>query len=135
MTPKQSYVRLGNHATLCGYEVVPNRGGELEVNLAWKLNRKLTERRVLNFLNDDEAVVGNHGDVALLQFVRRKMADAEEAFFLDEISVPREKFQGASIITLGLWNSEARKMVQIQDGDTVSNGQRLVIGEIKEIEP
>ena len=100
----KSYIRVGKHATLCGYECLPNPDGGLSVNLAWKLKPELTERRVLNFLDENTTVVGNHGDVAMLQFVRRSMTGSEEKLFLDQMSVPPEKCRGASTITVGLWN-------------------------------
>ena len=134
MPQEKAYLRLGNHATLCGYECLPNPDGGLSVNLAWKLKPELTERRVLNFLDEDTSVVGSHGDVAMLQFVRRVMTGPEEKLFLDQISVPVELYKGASTITLGLWNEEAKQMARIEKGQTVTDGQRLVIGQIKAVE-
>jgi len=130
--PQGKYHRLGSNAILCGYECLPNSDGGLSVNLAWKLKPELTERRVLNFLDENTAVVGNYGDVAMLQFVRQKMKGPEEKLFLDQMSVPPEQFQGAAIITLGLWDEQARQMVQIEQGDTLAKGQRLIIGRIKD---
>lgn len=131
MPQSQPYIRLGNNATLCGYECLPNPDGGLSVNLAWKLKPELTERRVLNFLDENTAVVGSHGDVAMLQFVRRVMTGPEEKLFLDQISVPSEEYKGASTVALGLWNEKAKKMVQIEKGQTVSKGKRLIIGQIE----
>ena len=124
-------VPLGEHATLCGYECLTNPDGSLSVNLAWKLKPGLTERRVLHFLDENVKMVGNHADVAIYQFVRREMAGPEEKMFLDQISVPPEKFQGASIIALGLWNEQAKKLVLIETGETITKGKRLIIGRIE----
>lgn len=131
MPQEKPYVRMGSHATLCGYECLPNPDGGLSVNLAWKLKPELTARRVLNFLDENSAVIGNHGDVAMLQFVRREMTGPEERLFLDQMSVPPEKCKEAATITVGLWNETAKEMVQIDKGETVTDGTRLIIGQIK----
>ena len=131
MPQKKPYIRMGNHATLCGYECLTNPDGGLSVNLAWKLKPELTERRVLNFLDESSAVVGGHGDVAMFQFVRREMTGPEEKLFLDQISVPSEKCKGASIVTLGLWNEQEKQMVTLDSGETVNQRKRLVIGQIE----
>lgn len=130
MPQKQPCIRIGENATLCGYECLPNPDGSLSVNLAWKLKPELTERRVLNFLDENTAVVGNYGDVAMLQFVRREMTGSEEKLFLDELLVPPEKCQSASTITLGLWDEQAKQMVRIENGKTLANSQRLIIGRL-----
>ncbi len=131
MPLEKQHIPIGDNATLCAYECLPNPDGGLSVNLAWKLNPQLIERRVLNFLDENSAVVGNHGDVAMLQFVRREMKGPEERLYLDQISVPPEKCKGASTVTLGLWNEQEKKMVRIEKGETVSKGQRLIIGQIE----
>jgi hypothetical protein len=130
MPQDQSYVRLGDNATLCGYECSAHPDGGLSVNLAWKLKPALTERRVLNFLDENTSVVGNYGDVNMLQFVRREMKGAEESLYLDELLIAPDKYQGASTITLGLWDEQAKRMVRIENGETLANGQRLIIGRL-----
>ena len=131
MPREASYIRLGKHATLCGYECVKTPEGALDVNLAWKLKPELIERRVLNFLDDQMAVVGNFGNVELFRFVRR-MKGPEERLFLDQISIPSDRWVGASTVTVGLWNEQEKKMVKLdlEKGKTVNKGQRLIIGHL-----
>jgi len=130
MPQQMPYVPMGDHATLCGYECLPKPDGGLYVNLAWKLRPELTARRVLNFLDENAAVVGNFGDRTMLEFVQQ-MEGPEEKLFLDQMSVPPERCNGGSLIALGLWDEQARQMVRIENGGSVSNGQRLIIGRMK----
>jgi len=114
---EQPYVPMGENATLCGYECLPTQEGGLLINLVWKLKPELTKRRVLNFL-----------------FVRRVMKGPEERLFLDQLSIPPEKCKGARIITVGFWDEQAKQMVQIENGETLAKGTRLVIGRINHVD-
>jgi len=104
------------------------------INLVWKLKPELTKRRVLNFLDEDTTLLGAYGDVAMLLFVRRVMKGPEERLFLDQLSIPPEKCKGARIITVGFWDEQAKQMVQIENGETLAKGTRLVIGRINHVD-
>ena len=131
---EQPYVPMGENATLCGYECLPTQEGGLLINLVWKLKPELTKRRVLNFLDEDTTLLGAYGDVAMLLFVRRVMKGPEERLFLDQLSIPPEKCKGARIITVGFWDEQAKQMVQIENGETLAEGTRLVIGRINHVD-
>ncbi len=122
-------IPFGDHATLCGYECVRLPDGNLEINFVWRLEPGLTDRRVLNFLDRDGLIVGNYGDVTLFQFVR-KMKGQASTLYLDRIVVGPEKYNDASVVTLGMWSPPSRSMVKIKKGDTIHAGQRLVVGKI-----
>ena len=129
---KNRYLQFGESAVLCGYECFSKPDGGAEINMVWRLKPTLTQRRVINFLDGNEAIVGNFGDVTMFRYVKR-MKTESPGLFLDQISVGPERVNGGSRATVGLWDEVHNVMVKIDRGKAIHQNQRLIVGHLNSI--